>query len=206
MSSAVVAALGAAGGAAITALASAVVFVVQRRSVLHNEHLLRAFEKHLPHYEQVFVSARTVQDTLRDFETISLRVTDRSDPFLFQLVEMSAAAAHQYCIAVDWKHNPGMAYLDLRLESRCLLARDLLLRWLSTQRIQSGNVASIRRGDEFTPIALRDVRLLRVGDYQELRIETQPLVANTAADRRFFLEIDRAITAVIRELKAVMSY
>ena len=47
MSGPAFAALGAVGGAFITAVASVVVFMVQRRSVLRNEHLLRAFEKHL---------------------------------------------------------------------------------------------------------------------------------------------------------------
>jgi hypothetical protein len=206
MSGAAFAAMGAVGGALITAVASAMIGVMQRRSALHDEHLLRAFEKHLPHYEQVFVNARTVQDSLRHFEAVSERAVDRSDPFIFQLLEMSAAAAHRYCVAVDWNHNPGMVYLDLKLESRCLFARDLLLRWLSTRRIHSGHVASIRRNNEFEPISLPDVKALRVGDYQELRIETQRLVANTMGDKRMFLEIDSAISAVIRELKAIMAY
>jgi hypothetical protein len=50
------------------------------------------------------------------------------------------------------------------------------------------------------------LKALRVGDYQELRIETQRLVAKTMGDKRMFLEIDSAVSVVIRELKKIMAY
>ena len=206
MSGAAFAALGAAGGAIITAAGSVVIFFAQRRSVLHNEHLLRAFEKHLSDYEHVFVSARTAQDSFRNFQAVSERVTQRSDPFLFQLLEITAASAHQFCVAVSWTHNPGMVYLDLGLENRCLRARDLLLEWLSNQRIHSGDVATIRRHGAFEAIPLSRVATLRAGDYQELRVETHRLVVDAPGDRRRYAEIDRALSAVIEDLKAVMAY
>jgi hypothetical protein len=206
MSGPAFAALGATGGALITALASVIVFLVQRRSVLRHEHLLRAFEKHLPAYEHVFVSARTAQDSFRNLRAVSLRVTERSDPFLFQLLEIASSSAHQFCVAVNWNHNPGMAYLDLEVEDRCLRARDLLLEWLSHQRIRSGDVATIRQNGALETLSPLQVKALRVGDYQELRIETRLLVVDAVRDRHRYVEIDRALSAVIEHLKAVMAY
>ena len=206
MSGPAFAALGATGGALITALASVIVFLVQRRSVLRNEHLLRAFEKHLSDYEHVFVCARTVQDSFRNFRAVSERVTERSDPFLFQLLEITASSAHQFCVAVSWNHNPGMAYLDLEVEGKCLRARDLLLEWLSNQRVRSGDVAVIRRHGSFEPVSPQQIMALKVGDYQELRIETQLLVVDAPGDKHRYAEIDRAMSSVIEHLKAVMAY
>jgi len=206
MSAAVFTALGVAGGALITSVSSVIILLFQRRSALHNEHLLRAFEKHLSDYEHVFVSARTVQDSFRNFKAISERVTDRSDPFLFQLLEITASSAHQFCVAVNWTHNPGMAYLDLDVENKCLKARDLLLEWLSNQRIHPGDVASVRRNGTFEPLPLARVGALEVGDYQELRIETQLLVEEAPGDARRYADIDRAMSAVIEKLKAVMAF
>jgi hypothetical protein len=199
-------AFGAVGGAFITAVASVVVFLVQRRSLLRNEHLLRAFEKHLSDYEHVFVSARTVQDSFRNLRAISGRVATRSDPFLFQLLEITASSAHQFCVAVSWNHNPGMAYLDLDVENRCLRARDLLLEWLSNQRIHSGDICTIRRGGSFEPISASRVRTLKAGDYQELRVETHLMVLEAPGDTVRYHQIDRAMSAVIRQLKDVMAF
>jgi hypothetical protein len=199
-------ALGVAGGAFFTALASVAVLLAQRRSVLHHEHLLRAFEKHLPEYENVFVSARTAQDSFRNFQVVSGRASDRSDPFLFQLLEIAASSAHQFCVAVSWNHNPGMAYLDLGVEERCLLARDLLLEWLSNQRVHSGDVATIRQNGSVQNVSPVQIRALRVGDYQELRIETRRLVVDAPGDKQRYAEIDRAMSAVISHLRAVMAY
>jgi hypothetical protein len=108
MAAAMFAALGAAGGALITAACSVVVFMVGQRRSLQNDHLKRAFEKHLDRYEKVFVSARTAQDSLRNYQAISGKVVDRSDPFLFQLLTIAENACHDYCVAVTWSHNPGM--------------------------------------------------------------------------------------------------
>lgn len=206
MSGPALAALGAAGGAFITAIASVTALLAQRRSVLRHEHLLRAFEKHLPAYEHVFVSARTAQDSFRNFRAVSGRVAERSDPFLFQLLEIASSSAHQFCVAVSWNHNPGMAYLDLEVEDSCLHARDLLLDWLSNRRIRSGDVATIRRDGRLEPVSPPEVLALRVGDYQELRIETRLLVVDAVGDGRRYGEIDRALSAVIKRLKAVMAY
>jgi len=46
---------------------------------------------------------------------------------------------------VRWRHNPGMAYLDIGLEGKCLRMRDLLLTWLSRSRLSHGDVATVRR-------------------------------------------------------------
>jgi hypothetical protein len=200
------AALGAAIGAVATAVGSFVIFLIRRRTALHNDHLRRAFEQHLHHYEHVFVSARTVQDSLRNYVTVSSRVSQRSDPFLFQLLATVADAAQQYCRAVSWTHNPGMAYLDLGLEEQCLRARDLLLDWLATQRIHFGMMALVRRNGEVRPISLDRVTSLRAGDYEELQIESRRLVTPAPGDHRRVVRIDSAISAVIKQLKAVMAY
>lgn len=206
MPTAAYAALGAVGGALITAVASLTVFLIQRASTLRSEHLLRAFESHLSDYENVFVSARLVMDSLRNFRTVSERATDRADPFLFQLLEVASAAAHQFCIAVSWSHNPGMAYLELKLEKKCIRAQRLLLDWLSAQRIHSGDVAMIRVNGKFQPVPTSKIKHLQAGDYQELVIETKLLVLDAPEDKRGYAEIDQAMQAVVKQLKAVMAY
>jgi hypothetical protein len=130
MATAGFAALGAVGGALITAACTVIVFAIGQRRRLQNDHLQRAFERHLDRYEKVFVSARTAQDSLHNYRAISGKVDDRSDPFLFQLLTIAENACHDYCVAVTWSHNPGMLYLGIDLEGACLRARDLLLRWL----------------------------------------------------------------------------
>jgi hypothetical protein len=73
---------------------------------------------------------------------ISNRAEDRSDPFLYQLLAIATDSAQEYCVAVTWKHNPGMLYLDITLEERCLRVRGLLLKWLAIRRVHWGEVAS----------------------------------------------------------------
>jgi hypothetical protein len=201
-----IAALGAVGGALVTALASIVISFYQRRSALENEHRLRAFEKNLPQYERIFVAARSTQDALRDYVSIEKRISDRSDPFLRQLLTIVADWAYQYCVAVNWQHNPGMAYLDIKLEEKCLRLRELLLLWLSRQRVTSGSMAFIVNNGVQFPVPSRDVRSLKAGDYQELRIEKRVLVTPDVSDHNIIPKIDRAISSVIADLKAVMSY
>lgn len=203
-------AVGAVSGALITAVASLIIFAVQRRTTLRNEHLHRAFEKHLGHYEQIFVSARTAQDSLRNYRAVSLRIEDRSDPFLFQLLAIASEAAQAYCVSVTWTHNPGMLYLDIKLEDQCLEARALLLKWLAVRRVVSGDVAFVGSHGDNEPVAyqqvpLDTVRRLRKPSYQELRIETRRLVL-PEDDGRQLNEIDKMLTTVIGELKEVMAY
>jgi hypothetical protein len=203
-------AIGAVGGALITAVCSLIIFTIQRRTTLRNEHLHRAFEKHLEHYEQIFVSARTAQDSLRDYRAVGVKIEDRSDPFLYQLLAIASDAAQAYCVSVTWTHNPGMLYLDINLEEQCLSARALLLNWLAVRRVVSGDVAFVGSHGDNEPIAynrvpLDTVRRLRKASYQELRIETRRLVL-PERDARQLDEIDKVLTAVIGELKKVMAY
>lgn len=197
--------IGAVAAALITAAASIVLTLYQRKSVLRAEHLQRASEMHLPHYEKIFVTARTVQDSLRDYSRTTARISDRSDPFLQLLLKIVQVGAYQYCVAVDWRHNSAMAYLEIKLEERCLHARNLLLQWLSRQRMSVGDIASIRRHGTFSSISIQEVSRLRGGDYEELRIERRTIVNPHRGDRRLASQIDRALSSVIVELKAVMS-
>jgi hypothetical protein len=201
-----VVALIAVGGVILTATSQVVIFVMGRRSTVHNDHLRRAFEKHLDQYESVFASARTVQDALSNYRVLSDRIDDRSDPFLHQLLEIAAEAARRYCVAVSWNHNPGMAYLALDLEQECLHVRDLLIGWLSVRRVRSGDVASIRNRGRTEAIPLGRVRSLQLGDYEELRLEQRQLVIADSNDNHRLREIDSALRSVIKELKTVMAY
>jgi len=200
------AALAAIGGVLISAFASILAIQYQHQVTERNEHKRQALERHLSHYERIFVSARSVQDAVRDYRTVSDRVTDRSDPFLRQLLAIVSKSAYDYFFEVDWRHNPGMAYLDLKLEGKCMRARDLLIQWLSRPRIATGDIASVRVAGRFTRRSLSSVQSLKVGDYEELRIERQLLVTPAAGDTRLLAELDTAFTAVIVELKAVMAY
>lgn|GEM_PF-3877813 len=196
--------------AALAALASALASIVavrhQNRVTEGNERKRRAFERHLPHYERIFVSARSLQDSFRDYRIVSRRVTDRSDLFLRQLLMIVSKSAYDYCYEVHWRHNPGMAYLDLNLESKCLHVRDLLMQWLSHPRITTGDVSSIRVAGVYVRRSLTDVRSLKPGDYQELHIERRVVVQPFTGDPRLLADIDSALTAVIVDLKAVMAF
>jgi hypothetical protein len=206
MVAAAFAALGAAGGALVTAACSVIVFVVGQRKRLQNDHLQRAFEKHLDRYERVFVSARTAQDSLHNYRTISGKVDDRSDPFLFQLLTIAENACHDYCVAVTWSHNPGMLYLGINLEGACLRARDLLLKWLAVRRLHAGEVAFVRRIGDLEAIPVEAVAALALGDYRELRIETRRLVLKEDDEAKRLDKIDQSLSKVIGELKKVMAY
>jgi hypothetical protein len=185
---------------------STLIFLFGNRHARRNEHLRHAFDTHLERYERVFVSARTAQDALRNYRVISGKADGRSNPFLFQLLTIAEDAAHSYCVAVTWSHNPGMLYLSKKAEGKCLEARELLHKWLAVRRVYAGDVAAIRTGDTSIPIALTEVRKLRPGDYRELRIETRPLIVKDKDETKRFAEIDRALSAVIAELKEVMAY
>jgi hypothetical protein len=173
---------------------------------MQNDHLQRAFEKHLGRYEKVFVSARTAQDSLRNYGAISGKATDRSDPFLFQLLTIAENACHDYCVAVTWSHNPGMLYLSIELEGACLRARDLLLKWIAVRRMHAGEVAFILRDNELVTIPVEAIEALGIGDYRELRIETRRLVLEEYGEAKRLDKIDRSLSKVITELKRVMAY
>ncbi|WP_203727542.1 hypothetical protein [Paractinoplanes durhamensis] len=206
MGPAVFAVLGAAGGASITATCSMIIFLVEQRKKRQNDHMKRALEGHLDRYERVFVSARTAQDALRNYRAISGKVTDRSDPFLFQLLIIAEISCHDYCVAVTWSHNPGMLYLSIELENECLKARNLIHKWLAVRRLHAGDVAFVKRADEVEAIPLAAVAKLGAGDYRELRIETRRLVLEEDGEAKHFAQIDRSLSKVIVELKKVMSY
>lgn len=206
MSGALLAGLGALGGALVTALASLGISLYQHRSVQRSEHRQRAFERHLAHYERIFITAHSTQDAFGNLRTVSQRAADRSDPFLGQMLAIVADQAKQFCLAVDWQHNPGMAYLDIGLEQKCLHVRDLLLNWLSRQRITSGDIAFVHTSTEVKPVPLRAVHSLKVGDYRELRIERRIVVTIDTADLRQISHIHVLLASVITELKKVMSY
>jgi hypothetical protein len=206
MNAAAFTALGLAVAALITAMCSIIIFMIGQRRSVQNDHLQRAFEKHLDRYEKVFVSARTAQDSLRNYRAVSGKVDDRSDPFLFQLLAIAENACHDYCVAVTWSHNPGMLFLGKRLEETCLRARDRLLKWLAVRRLHLGQVAFVRRGDDLEGIPVDAVAALALGDYRELRIETRRLVFEEDNEAKRLDDIDQSLTKVIAELKKVMAY
>lgn len=205
MGGTLLAAFGATAGALVTAVATILLSLHQGRRSLESERRAHAFERHLSQYEKIFVAARSTQDSLNDYRTIERRVSDRSDPFLRQLLAILADSSYQYCVAVDWRHNPGMAYLDIKLEKQCLRTRNLLIQWLSRQRIVSGDIAFIKTEGAVSPISLRRIHALRVGDYQELRIERRTIVTLDPEDLKLISRIDRELSSVIVELKAVMT-
>jgi hypothetical protein len=206
MSGTVFAIFGAIGGGMITAASAVVISYYQRSSALRDAHRMRAAEKYMKSYERIFVTCRSTLDALNDYVSVEKQVSDRSDSFLYQLLEMLRDCAYQYCIAVDWRHNSGMAYLEMKLEEQCLHLRDLLLRWLSDPRVSYGDVAVIRRNGKMFDISIRDVHRLNIGDYQELIVERRLIVSGRASDTKLIAEIREAATSVIKELKGVMAY
>jgi len=122
------------------------------------------------------------------------------------LVEILKDACYRYCIAVDWRHNSAMAYLNLRLEKQCLIARNLLLDWLSRSRFTDGTLVYIVRGGTAMRIDSSRVRKLPVGSYDELRVETRTIVTAHPKDRRQAKKINRSLGKVVAELKEVMAY
>ena len=206
MNPAVLAAISAFGGAVVAASASMAISISQRMSALRNEHKLRAVEKHLSYYERIFVTARSAQDALHAYVAIDGKATDRSDPFLRQLLSILSTAAHEFNTAVDWRHNAGMLCLDVKLEDLCLHARDLLISWLSVQRVFTGEIVFVRSNDEIRQISVRETMELSIGDYHELIVESRPVVLSDPGDHKLAAQVDRALTRVILELKDVLAY
>jgi hypothetical protein len=192
--------------AGAAALATFALAYFQRTSVLKNEHRLRAFDRHVEAYEQIFANARTVQDSLRNYNVVENRVKDHADPFLRQLLEILADSAHQYNLAVDWRRNSGMLYLELRLEEQCLLVRDLLIEWLSRQRVVPGHVVSVRTDAGYRILTSNQVDKLTLGSYRELRIETQILVVPHPHDSKLISKLDKSISTLIVHLKDVLAH
>jgi hypothetical protein len=193
-------------GALVTALSAVSIAYYQRRSALREEHRIRAFERHLAAYERMFAACRSAQDALNDYVTVERNAADRSDPFLRQVLDILRTCAYQYCTSVDWRHNPGMAYLDIALEEKCLHMRDLLLLWLSRPRLSYGDVATIRRDSLVARISEQEIRRMRSCDYQELRIERKVMVLRHDGDAKLISEIHEAASVIIKDLKAVMSH
>jgi hypothetical protein len=206
MSSAAFAAVGAVIGGLVTALSALVISYIQRTGAQRDAHLRRASENHLAEYERIFVSCRSTIDALNDYVIVERNSQRRDDPFLFQLLDILKANSYGYCVAVDWRHNAAMAYLDLALENKCLHLRDLLLEWLSVSRIKTGEVISVRFGDTERLISAREAMALQAGDYHELIIESRPVVIAGPGDGKLISDIRIAASAVIGELRAVMAY
>lgn len=206
MNAAIFAIIGAVVGAAVTGAATVTVAYMQRAAALRDAHRLRAFDRHLASYEQIFVTARSVLDAFNDYEAIDKRVSKRTDPFLHQLLDILNDCCYQYCSAVDWRHHSGMAYLEMKLEETCLHLRDLLLQWLSRERISYGDVATIRRNGITETISKDRVKSLNVGDYQELTVERHIVVTSARGDAALLKDIRSSAIAVIKELKDVMAY
>jgi len=206
MAAAELALLGGIFGALITALSAAAIAYYQRRSSLREEHRLRAFERHLAAYERMFAACRSTQDALNDYVSVDRNAADRSDPFLRQVLDILRTCAYQYCTAVDWRHNPGMAYLDIALEEKCLHMRDLLLLWLSRSRISHGDIATVRRNGIVSSISAEEIRRLNACDYQELRIERKVVVLRHDGDPKLISDIHQVASIIIKDLKAVMSH
>jgi hypothetical protein len=193
-------------GALVTALSAAAIAYYQSRSTLREGHRIRAFERHLTAYERMFAACRSAQDALSDYAMVERNSADRSDPFLRQVLDILRTCAYQYCASVDWRHNPGMAYLDIALEEKCLHMRDLLLLWLSRSRLSYGDVATIRRDGLVSRISELEIRRMRSCDYQELQIERKVLVLRHDGDAKLISDIHEAASMIIKDLKAVMSY
>lgn len=206
MSNAAFAIIGAIGGGLITALSALAITYYQRTSAQRDAHLQRAFERHFSKYEEIFVTCRSTVDALNDYLSVEAKAVRRDDPFLFQLLDILKDNAYKYCVAVDWRHNPAMGYLELALEEKCLCMRDLLLAWLSVSRIATGDIVSVRRGDEIFLISARDVHQLAAADYRELIVERHPIVTPGSNDRRLAANIQSSANSVIKELRAVMAY
>lgn len=198
--------LGAILGAVVTGLSAVVISYYQRASAQRDEHRIRAFDRHLAAYERIFVTCRSTLDAFSDYVLVDKKVWDRSDPFLRQLLDILRDCAYQYCVAVDWRHNPSMAYLDLKLEEKCLHLRDLLLLWLSGSRLSYGDIASVRRNGQLTVTSAQEIRQLTVCDYEELRIERKIMVVHNPADNKLISDIQKNASLVIRDLKDVMSH
>lgn len=206
MSSAVLAVLAVIAGGLITGSTTAAIAYYQRASTARDAHRARAFERHLKDYERIFLTTRSVLDTLNDYVAVDRRATNRADPFLQLLLEILRDRAYEYCTAVDWRHNPAMAYLDMELEQKCLHLRDLLLSWLSKDRLIHGDIISIRQGDELEIMSRRRTRKLRVDNYRELKVERQVIAIDAPGDARLISGIKSSGTHVIKALKDVMAH
>jgi len=206
MAAAEFALLGGILGALVTAVSAAAIAYYQRRSAMREEHRIRAFERHLTAYERMFAACRSAQDALNDYVLVERNADDRSDPFLRQVLDILRTCAYQYCTSVDWRHNPGMAYLDIALEEKCLHMRDLLLLWLSRPRISYGDVATVRRDGMVSGISEQEIRRIRTCDYQELRIERKILVLSHDGDPKLISDIQGIASTIVKDLKAVMSH
>jgi hypothetical protein len=99
-----------------------------------------------------------------------------------------------------------MAYLDLRLEEKCLQLRDMLIAWLSKTRLSYGDVYFVKQDGEFRSASPEEIRRLSDCYYEELRIERRPIAVHGQGDRKLIVEIQSAGSSLIKELKAVMSY
>lgn len=205
MTAATFAAIGALSGGLVTAVSALALSYYQRTATQRDAHLLRAFEKHFSEYESIFVTCRSALDALNNFVLVQSKAMTEDDTFLFQQLDILKDSSYKYCIAVDWKHNPAMAYLELALEEKCLLLRDLLLEWLSVPRITTGDIISIRINGAVTRVSTQDHRLL-AGKYEELIVERRKLVRPDKDDRKRISEIRTASESVIKELRAVMAY
>jgi hypothetical protein len=206
MDGALLAILAGIAGALITASATVAIAYYQRASAARDAHRARAFERHLKDYEQIFLTTRSVLDSLNDYVAVDRRVSNRADPFLRQLLEIVRDRAYEYCTAVDWRHNPAMAYLDLELEGKCLHLRDLLLSWLSKERLTYGDIICKRTGDELEIISREQVKDLQIGSYRELRVERQIIAIDAPGDIKLISRIKSSGTKVIRDLKDVMAH
>jgi hypothetical protein len=206
MNAAFYAVIGALGGGLITAITTAAVSYYQRTSAMSDAHKVRAFERHLAYYERIFVTVRSVLDSLNDYESVDRRVKNRADPVLQQLLDILSDCSYQYCAAVDWRHNPGMAYLDTKLEETCLHLRDLLLQWLSGNRVSYGDVITIRRNGTVEELSARQVTGLKVGDYEELQIERKIIVVHAQGDARLLHNIRSYSISIINQLKGVLAH
>lgn len=206
MSALTIAALSATGGAAVTAIGAFLRSYYQRVSVLQDERRLRTFERHQEKYEAIFVAARSVQGALHDYSLIESRTQDRSEVFLRQLLVVLRNHVLEYCAAVDWRHNAGMAYLDTRLEEQCLHVRDLLVCWISAPRVSPGIVIIARTGERTRQLSRAAVMGLRPGDYDELRIERRTMVPLSSDDRRLAERVQDTLADLLIRLKTVMAY
>jgi hypothetical protein len=198
--------IGAISGALVTAVGTAALTYFQRREDRYNDRRQRYFEAHLAKYEAVFVAARTVQDALRDYVNVERKRAGAHDPFLEMLLDILKAASYSYCVSVDWRHNPEMAYLNWKLESQALRARNLLLKWLSVQRVSVRPLIYVVADGEQKRVLRADLRRRSLDSYSELRVENRRVVVANRGDRRLASQIDKSLSRVIKQLKDVIAY
>ncbi|MDQ1394659.1 MAG: hypothetical protein QOF30_3636 [Acidimicrobiaceae bacterium] len=197
----------AASGALVPTLGSVTMMLISRRREVRDRHVSRALDVHLEHYEGIFVAARSLQSAIDDYEAVSATAVDRFDVFLPQMLAIVKSAASAFAVSIDWRHNRGMYYLPLALETECLELRDQMNRWVAAPRLSNGYVFETRfAGKPARRAAAEEVWRLPLGSYSELRIITRRMVSHDSPELVALLrKIQRDLGRLISHLKGVIA-